>query len=584
MADMTLDQMMEGKTPRKSEPIDLTKGPIQESTPEEALTPAMQAVPVQTGHVDMSGMERINPNDLLPKREETPSQMETDLFNDLDKAINREMDSIERRIDAVLDAQDKEREEAAEKQADKVLEVDLHGSATEPDDDDDNLGLYNDEEELKKDEGTSASIDPKPEFRFAGLSDEEVEAESDHNNHEAKTEKPTEEVDKEKKNKDNTPVIPATKKVNDNIIRIHGTIADDDLFKDDSPDSESDPEEEAKANEMLDNIKKDIKSRVSTITKKLDLSKFSIAQKPISLQKVMKLAVKSHQNVADWMMYSAQRPISMIGLSGPEILKLNPENSNRNRLNTFKDMYHVIYEHVEDANKPEFEAWLKQLRFIDLQHVYFGLYMATFGTSNFVSYSCPKCNKVFIKDVSFEDMVEYSSEEVKEKVRNMLRGDSTTSSDTYPVDLVQISDQYVFGLRTPSVWNVIIETASLTDRFLEKHADLIDLVSYIDSIYMIDEEKMELVPVDVKPDPNDMAKTAARKVKAFYDIISTLTTDEFYALRAKITEYDKDGEAITYLVPAATCPDCATEIPANRDMNPDTMLFTRHQLAAIANI
>ena len=247
MADMTLDQMMEGKTPRKSEPIDLTKGPIQESTPEEALTPAMQAVPVQTGHIDMSGMERINPNDLLPKREETPSQMETDLFNDLDKAINREMDSIERRIDAVLDAQDKEREEAAEKQADKVLEVDLHGSATEPDDDDDNLGLYNDEEELKKDEGTSASIDPKPEFRFAGLSDEEVEAESDHNNHEAKTEKPTEEVDKEKKNKDNTPVIPATKKVNDNIIRIHGTIADDDLFKDDSPDSESDPEEEAKA-------------------------------------------------------------------------------------------------------------------------------------------------------------------------------------------------------------------------------------------------------------------------------------------------------------------------------------------------
>lgn len=587
MSDMTLDQMMEGKTPRTSEPIDLTRGmPAAENNETPVPNVPMQAVPVQTGPVDMSKMSKIDTANLLPKREEAPSQLETDLFGALDKAVEREKESIEERIDAVLEAQDKEREEMAEKAADAAINKELDNNdkdTSQSEDEDDTLGLY-DEEETET--PTRASSDPKPEFHFTNpLSDDEVEAESDKNDGTEDSESSEEVKQEEQKSEDTTPVIPATKTVNDKIINIHGTIPDDDLFKDESDEPDAtDPEEEAKANEMLDSIKKDIKSRVSTITNKLDLSKFTIAKKPISLQKVMKLAVRSHQNVADWMMYSAQRPISMIGLSGPEILKLNPENSNRNRLNTFKDMYRVIYEHVEDANKPEFEAWLKNLRFIDLQHVYFALYMATFGNSNFISYSCPKCNKVFIKDVSFEDMVKYSSDEVKEKVRNIIRGDSTTSTDTYPVDLVQISDEYVFGLRTPSVWNVIIETASLTDRFLENHADLIDLVSYIDSIYVIDMEHTELVPVDTKPDPNDMAKTAARKIKAFYDIISRLNTDEYYSLRAKISEYDKDGEAITYFVPAATCPDCATEIPANEDMNPDTMLFTRHQLAAIANI
>jgi hypothetical protein len=213
--------------------------------------------------------------------------------------------------------------------------------------------------------------------------------------------------------------------------------------------------------------------------------------------------------------------------------------------------------------------------------------MATFGGSNFINYSCPKCKKVFIKDnIDFKDMVIYANDEAKATIQSLLKMDTTSKSkDTYESTLVQVSDNYAFAIRTPSIWNVIIETASLSDQFLQKHADLIDMVAYIDTAYIIDHANAQLVPVDTKPDPNDMAKTAARRIKAMYDIISTLSSEEFYAMRNAINEFDEfANNSVSYQIPACTCPHCAAEIPANKEITPDAMLFTRHQLAAIGNM
>ena len=70
-----------------------------------------------------------------------------------------------------------------------------------------------------------------------------------------------------------------------------------------------------------------------------------------------------------------------------------------------------------------------------------------------------------------------------------------------------------------------------------------------------------------------------------YDIISTLSSEEFYALRNTINEYDEfANNKVSYKIPGCTCPSCAAEIPANTDITPDAMLFTRHQLAAIGNM
>ena len=622
----TLDEIMT-KEPRRSTPIDLTKGKIENTTSVEEDKTVEKAKPVkkvnavQSGPVDISSMEKVNEFDILPKSEPKKTY-EDDLFSKLDEAVEREKASITKRIDDITEVQHKEFMDRMSKEEEKRLEEEDKFALEDSDDSFDADENYDYDEDDNYNTDSKIEVDSSVEHVSINSNDEVAENLTNEDEYHRENDQPTTKnetflvnaantekitVDEENNspkveisdthentNEENSAKVTTIEKKEEpvksssenkeNKISILDMVDDDSLFDDDD-DSETGTDTKDEADEMFESLKTAVKEKITPIRKSFDLSKFTIAKKSVNAQKVMKLAVRNHQSIADWMMYSAQRPISLTGLSGPEILKLNPENSSRNRLNTFRDMYRIIYDHVYDANKPEFETWLKQVRFIDLQHIQFGLLMATFSGSNFITYTCPSCNKVFIKDVPFEDMVEYSSDEVKEKVKSILKMDTTSpSNDTYPVDLVQISDNYVFGLKVPSIWNVIIETAALSDRFLEKHADLIDIVSYIDSIYLIDEDKQELIAVDYKADPNDQAKTSARRIRAFYDIIRTLSSEDYYALRSKINEYDESSSDVTYKIPGCTCPECAAEIPANNSVTPDSMLFTRHQLAAIGNM
>lgn len=549
--NMNLDDLMGGKRPRSTTTIDLTgsQATVNGEKIEPIKNPTIKAVPVVSGPVDTNNLRPVDIDKILPKREPAPNPIETKLMDDLDAAVDREIENITKLHEDIA-AKQEEEYEAAE--------------------------LEREEQELSKDD----------EFALNGTvsADDYID--------ENKNDDEDDDIIDTIKNNDRTVAYDDHGIKNDNKtfekpkINILDNIDDDDLFDDVTDDKNVNNNNDADTDTLLEELKNQIKQRVEPIKKSFDLSKFTISQKAVSAQKVMKLAVQVHQNVADWVLPSAGRSISVSGLSGPEILKLNPENSNRNRQNTFRDMYRVIYDHIVDGNKPDFEVWLKQTRFVDMQHIYFALYMATFGGSNFLNYTCPKCEKVFIKDVDFKDMVMYADDETKEKINCMLKQDTTShSSDSYNVELIQVSNSYVLGIKTPSIWNVIMETASLSEKFLDKYSDLIDMVSYIDSAYLIDEQNGMLIPVNTKPDPNDMAKTAARRIKAMYDIIATLNSEEFYALRSKINEHDEFAtNKISYKIPETICPHCATKVPENRNVTPDNMLFMRHQLAAIANM
>lgn len=548
--NMNLDDLMGGKRPRSTTTIDLTgsQATVNGEKIEPIKNPTIKAVPVVSGPVDTNNLRPVDIDRILPKREPAPNPIETKLMDDLDAAVDREIENITKLHEDIAAKQEEEYEaaelEREEQELSKDDEFALNGTVSA----DDGIDEYEDDDDEDDIIDTIKNND-----RTVAYDDHDVK------NDNKTFEKPK--------------------------INILDNIDDDDLF-DDAVDEKIENNNDAEADTLLEELKNQIKQRVEPIKKSFDLSKFTISQKAVSAQKVMKLAVQVHQNVADWVLPSAGRSISVSGLSGPEILKLNPENSNRNRQNTFRDMYRVIYDHIVDGNKPDFEVWLKQTRFVDMQHIYFALYMATFGGSNFLNYTCPKCEKVFIKDVDFKDMVMYADDETKEKINCMLKQDTTShSSDSYNVELIQVSNSYVLGIKTPSIWNVIMETASLSEKFLDKYSDLIDMVSYIDSAYLIDEQNGMLIPVNTKPDPNDMAKTAARRIKAMYDIIATLNSEEFYALRSKINEHDEFATSkISYKIPETICPHCATKVPENRNVTPDNMLFMRHQLAAIANM
>lgn len=599
--NVNLDELMGKPTGRSTTVFDMTagKGAIQQpsvETEQQAGKPAMKAVPVNSGPIDMNTIKPIDINSILPKREPKQNAMEASMMADLDAAVDRECVNITEFHQQLFAKQEEERQAAEEAEEERLLAAqdDFALTGIIRNEDDDSYGLYDKDDDDMHDTSTNRT---RP-MHFNLM--EEDEGTSYTTNTSMPVSAPAEPVLVINENPvpfANTEVDTALSEdtaldttAQDSVKEqkepsILDNVNDEDLFDDEETSVANDPEPSAE--ELLNDLKAQVKERISPKRNKLDFSKFTIAQKAISAQKVMKLAVSAHQNIADWVLPSAKRAISVTGLSGPEILKLNPENSNRNRQNTFRDMYRVIYDHIYDGNKPEFEAWLKQTRFVDLQHIYFALYMATFGGSNFINYSCPQCKKVFIKDnIDFKDMVIYANDEAKTTIQSLLKMDTTSKSkDTYESTLIQVSDNYAFAIRTPSIWNVIIETASLSDQFLQKHADLIDMVAYIDSAYIIDHANNQLIPVDTKPEPNDMAKTAARRIKAMYDIISTLSSEEFYAMRNAINEFDEfANNSVSYQIPACTCPHCAAEIPANTEITPDSMLFTRHQLAAIGNM
>lgn len=574
----TLIDVTQGKV------VDVIQGNVENPIEEKEETPVevkktVTAESASTEELNKENLKEVNPFDILPPKKVEKHTFEDELMGKLDMAVEREKESITERIDAITEKQREEFEEAQEaadlKRTEEEDKETVGTSLADGFDDEDSEGDYGEDEE-----NISISNEAAKRTRL-NLDDTEEPATP------IKEEKVVEEASK-------APVKEAKKEEvkDDTADSILSGIDDKDLFDDEDDDDSSEENtssvDDDESEKQFEELKSEVKKKINPIRKAFDLSKFTIAQKSMNAQKVMKLAVQQHQNIADWVLYSEGRPISLSGLSGPEILKLNPENSSRNRLNTFRDMYRIIYDHICDANKPEFETWLKRTHFIDIQHIYFGLYMATFGGSNFITYSCTndKCNNVFIKDIKFEDMIKYKDDSVKKKVQDILKMDTTSAveSDEYETDLIQISDNYVFAIKTPTIWNVIMETATLSDKFLEKHADLIDLVSYIDKIYLIDAANQRLIPVDTKPDPNDQAKTSARRIRAFYDVISTLNSEDFYNLRAKIAEYDKASDELSYQIPACTCPKCATEIAANESILPENMLFTRHQLAAIGNM
>lgn len=535
------------------------------------------------GNIDKSTIQEFDPSTVMPKREEK-DEFGDEIFGALDAALEVHKEKVSADMDAILDKIDEEREAQAEAAEEAELAAqdrrDAIGShkVEDEDPDDPSAGLYDDDDDEEEYVPMTAKT-TKPAVEETATKAFEEEASvvntAEVAEEEAIADKP------EAKEIHEAVVLPAITRedVENERVSILDAMDDDEL------DDEDVTAEEPDSDQVVADIKKELSGKIG-IKKSFDLSKFTISKKPISASKLMKVATQMDRNIADWVMYHAKRPVALTGLSGPEILKLNPQNAARNRLNTFREMYKVIYDHIEDANKPEFEAWLKATRFIDLTHIYFGLYKATFNGSNYLNYACPKCNKVFIKDVKFDDMVEYDDDETKKEVEALLKLDTTSPKEEgeYEADLVQVSDIYAFSLRTPSIWKVIIETASLSDAFIEKYQNSIDVISYIDEIYYIDEATKSLIPVDTKADPSDMSKTAARRIRAYNDIINGLNSEDYYNLRAKISTIDTDTTKITYLVPEAECPDCHTIVEENRDMTPDQMLFTRHQLAAIVSM
>ena len=538
-------------------------------------------------------VQEFDPTTIIPKKEKKDPGV-NEIFANLDAAVNREKESITNRMNAL---EEKMYEDYMDSQVngdgDPTAAASTASTSTEEvytraDPEDAESDLYSDGEEVYE---QTTSETNKQFVPYVETPSEKVEEKVEEEHKEVKAYVPEEEAKTEEskpikvEEKNEEPSVrpfSITKNVNDDLVYDDKEL-EEDLENASNAAADQQKKQEEEVRDIVDGLKAAAKSTIRPAMPLIDLSKFKIADKGVKASTVI-LRDTYDPDVADWVMFNTGRPISMTGLTGPELIKLDPDNSTRNRANTIRDIYKIIYDHVVDSKKPSFTDWLKQTKYTDLDHIYFALYMATFGKSNYISYQCPECKTVFIKDdVKFEDMVQYKDDSVKDKVKEILSMSTDNGIINYQVDLVP-AGHYAFGMRSPSLYNVAIETAGLPDSIMDKYSDLIDTITYIDSVYTIDNVNMQLIPVIIPFVKDDPIKSTIKRIKTLYDILKRLSSDEYYILRGYITKLADTSAELSYKIPAAKCTECDKEIPENTETSASDLLFTRHHLGAFANM
>ena len=413
---------------------------------------------------------------------------------------------------------------------------------------------------------------------------------------------------------ENSAPVAGTKKENISIVADDSIYDDDDHLFDgiddedmkflddeeetDNEESEASKDEKAKTEAIKNTIRNEMINKFKPIHNKLDLSGFSISKKPINASKVINEIKSKAIECADGVLLSEKRAIRMSAWKPMEIQSIDPQrvrggSSNYNKY--IENKLKLIYEHIIDANKPKsFEAWAMITPNTVMDDYMFTSYKATFGTANIVTFTCPddKCNNVFMENVPVHSMLKFRDDTIKEEYMNILKlGNTDSTTSEYKVDLYQASDEYVIGLKVPSLYNTYIEPTLVDNAFSTKYEDLILLLSYIDSIYILDRENRQLIPIDTKPVANDKVLSYKRRIKTYATILKSLTSDQLQALSVETDKYDAgklddDGELIrdiTYVYPERRCPKCGKKID-EVEVNPDSILFTRHQLGLMKKI
>ena len=397
-------------------------------------------------------------------------------------------------------------------------------------------------------------------------------------------------------------IMAADQSVYDEDEHLFDGIEDDDMkYLDEDEVSEEEKEDEAdekaKTEEIKETIRKEVNKSFNPISKKVNLNGFTIAKKPINAAKVINDIKSKAIECADGVLWHTKKAIRMSAWKPMEIQSIDPQRLRGSNYNKYiENKLKLIYEHIIDANKPKtFEAWAMITPNTVIDDYMFTAYKATFGLSNIVTFSCGdnKCSNVFMESVPINSMIKFDNDSIKEEYMKILHEGNTDSpaDSEYNVTLYQASDEYVFALKIPSLYNTFIEPTLVNQDFNTKYEDRLLLLSYIDAIYKIDYSKNQLIPIDTKPVAGDKSLTYKRRIKTFDTILKSLTSDQLMALSVETDKYDggkldDDGELIkdiSYVYPERRCPKCGRKID-EQVINPDNMLFTRHQLGLMKKI
>ena len=346
-----------------------------------------------------------------------------------------------------------------------------------------------------------------------------------------------------------------------------------------------DIDEQKEAEESLNKLKSAIRERIKPAADIIDLSSYTISKEPISVNATLD---KSIEDEIIFPLFCSERSTRMKRFFASDIEDINPDTraSGLNRLETMKKVYRCFYDHITDANKPSsFEKWLRCTSFMDIKHLYMAAYKSAFDGANFITYTCEneECENVWLSDnIEIDDMIEFENDEVKEKFYELLEKESSITDKLYTTEIIPISSKYAISFHEPSIYNVVFENASLPTKITNKYSDMLSILMYIDTIYMIDSNSHTLKPIALKEFKDSIANTTKVKIYTYSKILKSLTSDQYQILGNYMTKINKRENSIRYIKPEIICPKCGKVIK-KEETNPMQLVFQRHNLEAIAN-
>lgn len=380
------------------------------------------------------------------------------------------------------------------------------------------------------------------------------------------------------------------------------TKSDFELDPEDFADVENDDyyeEEEAKLSEEEEklvkagqkNLNSQVLEKIVGTARKIDVSTYKVSNRTASLQEVLNRAKATNpaKMTAAWPLMNLGRPFIASALTGPDIILLTGADENRNNFFTNYQQLSVIYNHDENPYKPTtLEGWMKTIPFWDVDELFMALFVATYGRANYLPYECadPKCHNMELKKIDDikGKMVKFKDDKQKAKFEQIVQTPLTPdNSIEYESVIVPINDSIAIGFALPSLYTMVMELRSLNQKFQEKYAAVITVMTYIDKIYSINPDTKSFDKIDYKLYPGNVAKTFKSKIASYARILHMLTPSEFNVMTAYLNSIQGQQEVLNYVLPEANCSKCGHKIEERSTVG-KTLVFTQQQLVNMATI
>ena len=333
--------------------------------------------------------------------------------------------------------------------------------------------------------------------------------------------------------------------------------------------------------EVLKHLQKLATEKLKPVSNKLDISSFTVLKKPVT--NINPIYEETSSRVVKWVLPTQESVVLMKEFSGSELEKLREYSENSSSMDSLNRRFKMIYDHIVSPKPATFEAWLKTTPYEDVDHYFFAIYVACFKGANYLPEDCPNkdCGKAFLTDdVNIMDMVKFDTKEAKKKFTELYQSEATPAGKgVYCTEIVPMNNKIAISFRQPSIHN-IFEIASLDDRTRNNYSAIIEYIPFIDTIYMIDNENQQLIPITYKMFPDNAHRTIRSKMNKYDSIFKTLSVDEFGPIKAYVRAIAEKSVDMHYVYPAAECPICHS-VTEERGASAEELVFTRYQLGSL---